>query len=111
RLGPFALADGARLAIQHVGGHGPRSAGEADQRPGRLELATDYREGLADLSQSVAGAGGAFAHGLNWRQSTQPRSLAGLEPDVLTQGPRDQQDVGEDNRRVEAEAPHRLQGG
>ena len=109
RLRPLALADGAGLAVQHVGGDRPGRAAEADQRPLRLQGRSHPAERTAHRRQMLAGRGRQRGHLIRLRHAAEPRTLARLEPHLLAQGAGDQQDVGEDDGGVEAEPPHRLQ--
>lgn len=65
----------------------------------------DYFNRIAALDFAMAYDDG---HPTRDRHFAQTRPLPRLEPDVLAQGARDQQDVGEDDRRIEAEPAHGL---
>ncbi|MNV37755.1 hypothetical protein D3C71_1292860 [compost metagenome] len=106
--GALALADAAGLAVQHIGGHGPGRPGEPDQSLCRIEFSAHQAQGMAHRLQGFPSPGCQLPHGLHRRQGAEARAFAGFEPDLLSQGSRDQQDVGEDDGRVEAEPAHGL---
>ncbi len=104
----LALHDRAGFAVQHIGGHGPGGAGEADQGLGRIQFSTHQAQGLAHRLQGLPRPGGQLPHLVHRRQGAEARTFAGFEPDLLTQGARDQQNISEDDSGVEAEAAHGL---
>ncbi len=112
-VGP-ALAGGevpAGAAFQHVAGHRPGRAGEADQRGLRRQFAAQAADGLVDRRQGRVQPLAAQAVDITAAfQRFQARADALLEPDLLAQGVGHHQDVGEQDRRIEAVAPDRLQG-
>ncbi len=98
-------------ALDHVGGECPRRAGETEERTFTLQFRFDAGQRLADVSEARGSAGGV-----------QPVDLsAGLEREIhgdaaflaklvaLAQRLGDDEDVGEDDRRIEREAAQRLQ--
>ncbi|MNN37660.1 hypothetical protein D3C81_1516180 [compost metagenome] len=105
---PLALHDGAGFAVQHIGGHGPGRPGEPDQSLCRIEFSAHQAQGMAHRLQGLPRPGCQLPHGLHRRQGAEARAFAGFEPDLLSQGSRDQQDVGEDDGRIEAEPAHGL---
>ena len=107
-LGAFALADGAMLAVQHIGRHRPRRAGEPDQGALGLQRRTHDRQGFPHSRQMLARRRRQLGHPTGDRHFAKPGPFPRLEPDVLAQGARDQQNVGEDDGRIEAETPHGL---
>jgi hypothetical protein len=100
----------AAPAAQHVSGHGPGRAGETNEGAVGLKFGADAGKGLADIGQVGGGAFYGVLHRLNGGQFAQSRAFAGLEPDLLAQSLRDQQDVGEDDGPVHGEPAHGLQG-
>ncbi len=99
RLGAVATA----AALDHVGRHRPRRAGETDQRPLRLQRRAHELQGLRrPPPAALVDASTSARQRLDWRQGRRPWPLAGLKPDVLAQRRGQQQDVGEHDGRVNA---------
>ncbi len=99
----------AGTALDQVTGKGERRAGETDQRD-RPELADERADGVGHIRHVIAG---------DWPQPAQRRSVTdrirddradtGDDVDVHTNRDKRQDDVGEQDRGVGAETPHRLQ--
>ena len=97
-------------AFDHVGRHRPRRAGKPDQRRLRRQLRPEARHRLIDRAQMLMElAEPELRQVLAVLQRLQHRAAPFLEADLLAQGIRHHQDVGEQDRRIEAEAPDRLQ--
>ena len=102
----------ATAALDHVGGHSPRAAGEADQGLVRIKGATYARYRLIDRGKPAGDRWSGLLQsvdrsGVTYRRQDRPLSF--LEGKVDIEGMRDQQDVGEQDRGVHAEAAQRLQ--
>ncbi len=95
----------------HVAGHRPRRAAEADERRLGRQRGLDARDRLEHRRQPrpIRGFVELFEI-LAVGDGVEPRPLAGLEADALPESVGQHEDVGEQDRRVEAEAPNRLQG-
>ncbi len=99
------------LPGHHVGRDRPRRAAKADQR--RLAIAVaDFTRAhrLIDRRQHLAIDGLAHSpkrRGI--RQRLEPRSFAGHELNLAAERVRNHQNIGKQDRRIEAEAPDRLQ--
>ena len=101
---------GRAMAGDHVGRHRPWRAAEADQRDLWIERAAhdlqrlEHRRELAEIGvlRQRRDLGGII-------QRLEPRTLADLETHRTAERIGDHQDVGEDDRRIEAEPPDRLQ--
>ena len=94
----------------HVGRHGPRRAAKSDK--GRLtgEVLSEPGNRLANAGELGASCGPAQAHEIGLcANRVEPRPVAVDERDALAQRIGHHQDVGEQDRRVEAVAPDRLQ--
>ena len=101
----------AAAAFDHVRAHGPRAAGETDQRHPALQFAPDRAHGVHHVTQ--------FAFRIRDRQPVDVgrradrardlRAFARLETEADVHRVRHGQDVREQDRRVEAVAVERLQ--
>ena len=101
----------AGLALDHVAGQSPGGAGEADQCLARGQFGRDGLQGLVDGGKPrLQIVGRQSRQILRLPDRLQPGALALLEPDLLSQRQRHDQDVGEDDGGVQVEAPQRLQG-
>ena len=98
------------MAGHHVGRDRPGRAAEAEQRDIVGERALHLAHRLVDRREhaSILGRGQRIQlHGII--QRLEPRAFAGLEPHAAAERMRHHQDVGEQDRGVEAEAADRLQ--
>jgi len=116
---PVGIEDGlaalelvGAAALEHVGAEGPRRAAEAEQGFLALELRLHALQRLAHVIQP-----GGDPHGIEPIELglvIQPEvhlDAAGIaELEALAEGLGNHEDVGEDDRRIEGEAPERLQG-
>ena len=95
----------------HVGRHRPGRAGEADQRHLRRQRRAHGAHRLVDRRQRlVHRLGGPQPREIRGRRHRrEPRALALDEDELRAQRVRHQQDVGEEDGRVEAVAADRLQ--
>ena len=94
----------------HVGRNGPRRAAEAEQGDIRRQLALDAADGLVDRRKH--GVIGLCRKRVELRrivQRLQSRPFTHLEGDRAAECVRHDQNVGEQDRRIEAEAPDRLE--
>ena len=102
---------GRAMAGDHVGRDRPRRAAEADQRRLRRQRRFHPPHRLIDRRQhcrhraAPRSAISAFASD----QRLEPRAFALDEPNLAPERKRHDQNIGKQNRRIEAEAPHRLQ--
>ena len=98
-------------ALDHVGGERPWRTGEAQQRALALELGFDASQGLADIVESRRDAGGIEAFHLRAGLEFEIHRNAAFLAELVTLAERlgDHEDVGEDDGRIEREAPERLQ--
>ncbi len=101
----------AAAALDHVAGKREGRAGEA-QQGGLLRQRCAYlADCLVDRRQALGQPRPRQLAELDRiGQRVELRSLALLEPDFLAERVGDHQDVGKDDRRIEPEAPDRLQG-
>ena len=99
------------LARDHVGRDRPRRAAEADQRDLRIELAAHAAQRLDTPARACAKSACAASDATFVRriQRIEPRPFAGLEAHAAAERVGDHQDVGEDDRGIEAEPADRLQ--
>ena len=100
-----------RLARHHVGRHRPRRAAKSDQRGLAVERRLDPRHRLIDRRQHLAVD--AFAQVRQRRgigQRLELRPFADLKFDLAAERQRDHQNIGKQDRGIETETPHRLQG-
>ncbi len=104
-------------ALDEVGGERPWRAAEADERHVtfrrlRRELAPGLADGGEDVAEVALDVGLDEAGDVRQRayRAVEDRAVAGGEAQPGAHGVERQQDVGEDDRGVDAEAPHRLQG-
>ncbi len=102
---------GRALAGDHVGRHRPGGAGEADQRGFRRQGLGHPRHGFVDGRERLVDRVGRFQPGeiRRSRHGGKPRPLAFDEAQIRAEGLGHQQDVGEEDRRVEVVAADRLQ--
>src|SRR5581483_5500611 len=99
------------LARDDIGRDRPRRAAEADQRDFRIEFAAHATQRFIDRLQSGEVSLRCEPRDLVRRiQRIEPRAFANLEAHAAAECIRYHQDVGEDDRGIEAEAPDRLQG-
>src|ERR1700728_642056 len=95
----------------HVRRQGPRRAAETQQRHRRGQLLRDARDRFVNGRQpGVVDLAPETVHGRRSLQRIKARSFSFLECYALAEGVRYDQDVGKQDRRIEAEAPDRLQG-
>ncbi len=102
---------GRAMARDHVGRDCPRRSAKAEQGNSRIEVRLDATQRLEHRGKNC------LIH-FKWqaidrclvRQRLQLRSLAHRESHGLAQGMRNDQDIREQDRRVESKAADRLQG-
>ena len=101
---------GRPFAGDHVARHRPGRAAEADERGLRRQRAfetgdrLEHRRQLLQVERLVEGAEPPFVG-----ERRQPRALAALEADLLSERIGNDEDVREQDRGVEAEAADRLE--
>ncbi len=96
-------------ALDHVAGDRERAAGEPDQRASSGSAAR-RRPTVSSIGAVTAGdAGGSAGQPGSVTDRRQHRALAVREVQLLAQRPGQDQDVAEQDGRIEAEAPDRLQ--
>lgn len=100
----------AAATLDHIAGERERGAGEAQQRRLLRQGGAGHRNGAIDRRQMLDETrAGKLAELGRIGERLEFRSFAFLEPDLLPEGVRHNQDIGKDDRRIEAEAPDRLQ--
>ncbi|MNT24314.1 hypothetical protein D3C72_1597810 [compost metagenome] len=101
-----------RAAFDHVGGQGPRAAGEADQRHAAVELAADGADRVHHVAKVFLRVGDRqrFDVGRGADDLLEARAFAAFEVQAQAHGIRDGEDVREQDRRVQRVAVQRLQG-
>ena len=105
RLGLVAAA----LARHHIGRDRPRAAREAEQSRFGGQARFHFLHSPIDRLQPRRRALQRGQRGIDQRRR-KPRPFARLEAQVLAERVRHDQDVGEQDRAVEAEAADRLEG-
>ena len=100
----FGLAEVfRRAAFDHVGGQGPRAAGEADQRHTAVQFAADGADRVhhvAEVFVRIRNRQG-FDVGQGADDFLEARAFAGFEVQALAHGIGNGQDVGEEDRRIQ----------
>ena len=98
------------LARHHVGRDRPRRAAKTDQRDGRIELAADPAQGFIYRFQlGKIGLPRQRRDFLRHIHGVEPRTLADLESHLAAERVGNHQNVGEDDRGIEAKTADRLQ--
>ena len=100
-----------RPALDDIGRQRPRAAGKADQRRLAVELAPDQLDGRRDIAELVFDVRhGQLGDGFRrTHRMLELRAFAGHEMQAQAHGLGDSQDVREQNRCIQIEAPQRLQ--
>ena len=94
----------------HIGRDGPGRAAEADEARPVVEAGPHAPYGLDDRLQAVRDGGTIdLGEAAAIRDRFEARSFALDEPQLLAESLRDDEDVGEQDRSVEAEAANRLE--
>jgi hypothetical protein len=109
---PLGLGERLRaLPLHHVAHQGPRRAGEADERHASIQRSPRQPQRIEDVAEVALGQDVAQAAEIVCRSQRlmKPGAHALVDRERHAHGLRDNQDVAEDDRRVDAEPVHRLQ--
>ena len=108
--GPRALVPAGGAALDEIGGHRVRGAGETDERGG-AQLGDGEAHRLADGLEGLVGQGGQGVHvGLGAHRPVEHRPDAGDDVDADPGQPERGHDVGVEDRGVHPVAAHGLEG-
>ncbi len=98
------------VAGDHVGRNRPGATAEAEKRHGWRQFCFDEPNRFVDRCQyRVVDCAAEGRHRGGIVERFEPRTFARFEANAATERVRDDQDVGEQNRRVETEPADRLQ--